>query len=124
MQHSNGIHTAFLEACDNAGLPVASLWGHNPHYVTTTTNPRVSLALLSKLQAMTEVRVDLGDLHASGDAFDSELTQAVGDRSEITAYVAKLEQQYDASVGASDAPNPSALVEELEEFLRQQRTDG
>ena len=71
------------------------------------------------------MRVDLGDLHAAGDAFDIELAQAVGDRSEITAYVAKLEQRYDASVGVSgDAPNPSALVEELEEFLRQQRDEG
>ncbi len=124
-QGPTGIHTAFLEVCDKAGLPIASLWGHNPHYVTTTSNPRVSLALISKLQGMAEIRVDLGDLHAAGDAFDTELAQAVGDRSEITAYVAKLEQRYDASVGASgDVPSPSALVEELEEFLRQQRNEG
>ena len=124
-QGPTGIHTAFLEVCDKAELPIASLWGHNPHYVTTTSNPRVSLALLSKLQGMAEMSVDLGDLHAAGDAFDTELTQAVGDRSEITAYVAKLEQRYDASVGASgDVASPSAIVEELEEFLRQQRNEG
>ena len=124
-QGPTGIHTAFLEVCDKAGLPIASLWGHNPHYVTTTSNPRVSLALLSKLQGMAEITVDLGDLHAAGDAFDTELAQAVGDRSEITAYVAKLEQRYDASVGASgDVASPSAIVEELEEFLRQQRNEG
>ncbi len=120
-----GIHTAFLEACDKAGLPVASLWGHNPHYVTTSSNPRVSLALISKLQEMTKVRVDLGDIRATGDAFDSELAQAVGERSEITEYVSKLEQRYDASTGTpGDLPNPSAVVEELEEFLRRQRDEG
>jgi proteasome assembly chaperone (PAC2) family protein len=120
-----GIHTAFLEACDTAGLPVASLWGHNPHYVTSSSNPRVSLVLLSKLQAMAELRVDLGDLRGAGDAFDSELAQAIGLRSEITSYVTQLEQRYDATVDPSaDIPSPSAMVEEMEEFLRQQRGDS
>jgi chorismate mutase len=69
--------------------------------------------------------VDLGDIRATGDAFDSELAQAVGERSEITEYVSKLEQRYDASTGTpGDLPNPSAVVEELEEFLRRQRDEG
>lgn len=120
-----GIHTAFLEACDGGGLPVASLWGHNPHYVTSASNPRVSLALLSTLQEMVEVRVDLGDLRAAGDAFDTELATAIGERSEITSYVAQLEERYDAvAEPTGEMPSPAAMVEELEEFLRKQRGDG
>jgi len=58
----------------------------------------------------------------AGDAFDSELAQAIGLRSEITSYVTQLEQRYDATVDPSAAiPSPSAMVEEMEEFLRQQR---
>ena len=120
-----GIHTAFMEACTRKGLPVASLWGHNPHYLSSSTNPRISLALLVRLQSIADIGVDLEELRAAADAFGSELTKAIGDQTEIASYVTELEQQYDAALGSpGDIPSPAAMVEELEEFLRRQRHDG
>ena len=117
-----GIHTAFMDACMKKGLPHASIWGHSPHYVTTSPDPKVRYALLARLCRLVSIDVDLEELRVAGQAFEAEVDQAIAKQPDLTAYVKHLEQRYDAAQApTSEIPSPEAMVEELEEFLRSQR---
>ena len=121
-QGPTGIHTAFMDACDKNGLAHASIWGHCPHYVNTSPNPRVSHALLTKLRNLVDFDVDLQELKLSGEAFDEEVAKAIAKQDDVTSYVTRLEQRYDkAHKPEDDMPSPDDMVRELEEFLKSQR---
>ncbi len=121
-QGPTGIHTAFMDACNNKGIPQASIWGHCPHYVNTSPNPRVSYALLTKLRNLVDFEVDLEELRLAGEAFEAEVTKAIAADSDVSAYVRRLEERYDeAHAPTEEIPSPEAMVRELEDFLRSQR---
>ena len=126
-QGPTGIHTAFMDACDKMGMPHASIWGHTPHYVNTSPNPKVSYALLAKLRSLVDFDVDLEELRLAGEAFETEVTKAIASQPDISTYVDRLEKRYDeAHEPSGDIPSPDAMVRELEEFLKsqQQRSDN
>ena len=122
-QGPTGIHTAFSDACERMGLEHASIWGHSPHYVQTSPNPRVSYALLLKLHNLIEFSADLTELRLAGEAFVEDVSKAIEDQAKISAYVSKLERRYDESHRPEDddIPEPDEMVRELERFLRSQR---
>ena len=121
-QGPTGIHTAFMDACSKKGLVQASIWGHCPHYVNTSPNPKVSHALLVKLRSLVDIEVDMAELHLAGEAFEAEVSKAIAKESEVSTYVQRLEQRYDAAnEPTGDIPSPDDMVEELEEFLKSQR---
>ena len=122
-QGPTGIHSSFWQACADRGIPHASIWGHSPHYVNTTPNPRVSLALLEKLRTLVEFDVDLEELRTAGEKFEDEVTKIISKQTEMAGYVNKLEQRYDRDFGPSaDFPSTDEMVKDLEEFLRSQAT--
>ncbi len=54
-----GILTVFEHFAENAGIPTASLWASVPHYVASATpSPKVTLALLDRLEELTGLDVD------------------------------------------------------------------
>ena len=96
-----------------------------PTTFAPSAEARISLAVLVRLQGIGDIGVDLGERRASADAFEAELSRAIGSRGEIASYVTELEQRYDAALDSpGDIPSPAAMVEELEEFLRRQRRDS
>ena len=120
-QGPTGIHTAFMDACVRKGLSLASIWGHSPHYVNTTPNPRVSHALLTRLRRLVEFNVPMNELQESADAYILEVDKAIAGRPELTAYVKKLEERFDSAIAStSGIPNPEDMVEELEQYLKSQ----
>ena len=124
-QGPTGIHTAFLDACDRKNLAQASIWGHCPHYVTTSPNPKVSHALLVRLRSLVDFDADLGELQLAGEAFESEVTKSISREQDVSAYVKKLEQRHDsATEDKGDIPSAGDMVEELEEFLRRSQSSG
>lgn len=121
-QGPTGIHTAFMDACERRGLVQASIWGHCPHYVNTSPNPRVSYALLTKLRSLVNFDIDLQELSLSGDAFDAEVTKAIAKQDDVSSYVTRLEHRYDRAHQAEEQmPSPDDMVRELEDFLKSQR---
>jgi predicted ATP-grasp superfamily ATP-dependent carboligase len=121
-QGPTGIHTAFLDACEKKGFVNASIWGHCPHYVSTSPNPGVSHALLKGLRNLVSFDVDLEELRLTGEAFQTEVTQAISKKPDVSAYVERLEKRHDAAHEPSGGvPSPDDMVKELEEFLKTQR---
>ncbi len=122
-QGPTGIHTAFTDACNKHGFEHASIWGHCPHYVQTSPNPKVSHALLSKLKNLVDFDADLRELELAGDAFEEDVTNAIAKQADVSSYVTKLERRHDASHPRveEEIPDPDTMVRELEAFLRSQQ---
>ena len=120
-QGPTGIHTAFLDACTENGLAHASLWGHSPHYITTSPNPKVTHALLTKLRTLVELDVDPEELRAAGESFEKEATGALAKQADMAAYVRQLEGRFDSEEQPTgEIPSSAAMVEELEHYLKSQ----
>ena len=119
-----GIHSTFLDACVKKGLSHASLWGHSPHYINNSPNPKVTYALLSRLRTLVDFELDFESLRKKGEEFEAEVAEALVSQNEVEEYVRQLEKDYDATNAPSgDIPSSDVLVEELEDFLRRQQGD-
>jgi len=114
------IHSALLDACNRRRLPDASLWGHGPHYLQSTFNPRVCYALLKRVVAILNLPLDLEDFREVAESFDLQVAEAVAKNPELQQYVKQLEQSMEKALEAADEemPSPQAIVQDLEEYLR------
>ena len=120
-QGPTGIHSPFIEGCNNRKLPHVNIWSHCPHYVQTTPNPIASYALLENLNNIIPIDLDMNELFLAGEAFQQEVTRAINKQPDVQSYVSKLESQYDKEHKVtSEMPNGKDMVEEIEEFLRSQ----
>ncbi|MFQ5880013.1 MAG: hypothetical protein ACE5IZ_07580, partial [Dehalococcoidia bacterium] len=66
-------------------------------------------------------------LRSAGVSFERDVQKALASDVELNAYIRRLEQDYDAVFepqARQEMPSPESLVQELEEFLRQQRQEG
>ena len=120
-QGPTGIHTAFSDACSDLAMTQASIWGHCPHYVNTSPDPKVSHAILTRLRSLIDIDVDLEELYIAGKAYQEEVDKVIAKQPEVSSYVSRLERRYDESRTASEEiPSPETMVAELENFLRSQ----
>ena len=116
-----GIHTVLMEDSIKRNVEHVSLWGHTPHYVTSSTNPNVTLALLKKVMNLCECEIDVQQFIDSGERFIKTVNGAIEIQGEIKSYVQKLEQSYDLDIGnTSEIPSSETMIEELERFLKNQ----
>jgi proteasome assembly chaperone (PAC2) family protein len=116
-----GIVGILHAACQQAGLPSASLWAAVPHYIAAAPNPKAALALVRKLEGLVGVAVDGSDLeHASSD-YDRQVNVAVQSDPDVQAFVERLEQAASEEAGDSPGPLPSGetIARDLQRFLRQ-----
>jgi proteasome assembly chaperone (PAC2) family protein len=123
-----GIVGVLNAICRDHGMPTASLWANVPHYVSGIENPRATRALVQRVLTLLGAGLDLDDLDEAVRQFDQNLAEIVAQNAKIAGYVARLESRdteeeprgQDAS---SDLPPASQLVDEIEQFLRQQRPE-
>ena len=119
-----GIVGVLNTACRDNGLATASLWANVPHYISGIENPKAALALVRRVLLLLNATVDLSDLEDAGRQFDQNLTEIVAQNEKIAGYIRKLESrevEEEPAAEASDLPPASELVEEIEQFLRQQQ---
>ena len=116
-----GITGVVQRACADAGLRAASLWAAVPHYVAATPNPPAALALVRGFEAVTGAIVDSTELDQAASRFRDQVSAAVEQDEEISAYVRGLEESADAD-DAITGPIPSGdvIAQEIQRFLRQQ----
>jgi proteasome assembly chaperone (PAC2) family protein len=125
-----GLATVVAEAARQRGMAHFTLRGATPHYLGNTVNPAVSHALLTTLAPLLDLALDVTPFEAAVRAFHRQCDQAVARDAEVQASVRQLEQAYDAPGTAAsrwgrDADfNPEQLMDELENFLRQERDRG
>jgi len=98
------------------GISTASLWASVPNYVSGAASPKAALALVDRLQEVLGEPIALTDLQISASAYERQISELVAEDTDALDYLVKLEEQYDD--GELDEPDPSALVDEVEQFLR------
>jgi proteasome assembly chaperone (PAC2) family protein len=116
-----GIVGVLHAACQDAGLPSASLWAAVPHYIAAAPNPKAALALVRKLEGLVGVAVDATDLEDAAADYDRQVNAAVQSDPDVQAFVEQLEQAAGTETSESPGPLPSGdtIARELQRFLRQ-----
>jgi proteasome assembly chaperone (PAC2) family protein len=116
-----GIVGILHAACQQAGLPSASLWAAVPHYIAATPNPKAALALVRKLEGLVGVAVDGSDLESASADYERQVNVAVQSDPDVQAFVERLEQaagdEPDETPGA--LPSGETIARDLQRFLRQ-----
>jgi hypothetical protein len=121
-----GIVGVLHEACQEAGLPAASLWAAVPHYVAVAPNPKGALALLRRLESLVGVTVDALELEDAAADYERQVSRAVELDPDVQAFVERLERAADEESGRPDPgslPSGDVLAREFQRFLRQRGED-
>src|SRR5450631_1544497 len=120
-----GIVGILHAACQQAGLPSASLWAAVPHYIAATPNPKAALALVRKLEGLVGVAVDGSDLESAAADYERQVSLAVQSDPDIQAFVERLEQAAGTETGDEPGQLPSGdtIARDLQRFLRQRGGD-
>ncbi|MBM2826601.1 MAG: hypothetical protein HW403_665 [Dehalococcoidia bacterium] len=119
------IHSPVIAACEERGIPCVSVWGHAPNYVRASPNAKVCHAILKKLQPLLEINIDQDDIWADAARQDRRVERALARDPDLRAYVEKLQEQFkQAPPPPSEPLNSETVIQDLEEFLRQQRKEG
>jgi proteasome assembly chaperone (PAC2) family protein len=120
-----GIVGVLHAACQESGLPSASLWAAVPHYIAAAPNPKAALALVRKLEGLVQVAVDASDLESATADYDRQVNLAVQSDPDVQAFVERLEQAAASEMSDDTGPLPSGdtIARELQRFLRQRGDD-
>ena len=116
-----GIVGVLHAACQEAGLPSASLWAAVPHYIAATPNPKAALALVRKLEGLVGIAVDASELESAAGDYERQVNIAVQSDPDVQAFVERLEQAASEETEADPGQLPSGetIARDLQRFLRQ-----
>ncbi|WP_425309012.1 PAC2 family protein [Ammonicoccus fulvus] len=111
-----GMTGVMADSCSEAGFDTVSLWAAVPHYVAQPPHPRAVHALLTRIEDLLGVTVDMGDLPEMVKAWDRGVAELVADDPELAGYIASLEADQDEA----DLPEASgdAIAAEFQRYLR------
>jgi proteasome assembly chaperone (PAC2) family protein len=120
-----GIVGVLHAACQDQGLPSASLWAAVPHYIAAAPNPKAALALVRKLEGLVGVAVDASELEEAAADYERQVNAAVQSDPDVQAFVERLEQAAEPDPEEAPGPLPSGetIARELQRFLRQRGAD-
>jgi len=96
--------------------------------LVSTPNPKTALGLLEALDDALGLQLNLGEMSTVSDEFTRQVSLAVRDNSEVQQQISALEQRYDErgaeqQSSAPEFPPTGAIIADLENFLRKQRSD-
>ncbi len=128
-----GIVGVLSDAFAKANIPVGSMWGNVPHYISASPNPKVVHALLARLSELYGLGLELSEMERAGRRFERQVNEALIHNREVADYVKRLEERiYDPEPGTeefnadaqppgspADLPRGEDIVRQLEEFLRE-----
>lgn len=125
----SSVQAALLDAARRRGVAAASLWGHAPHYIQAVPNVKVCHGVLTKLNELVGLELDLEELRAASRALEARVDEALAGNEELQNYIQRLEQDLvpdepEEQAAAretepSEIPSTEVVLRELEEFLRQ-----
>ena len=117
-----GIVGVLHSACQEAGVPSASLWASVPHYVAAAPNPKAALALVRKLEGLVGVSVDAEELENAAADYERQVSLAVQSDPDVQAFVERLEraaEEEEPDIEPQDLPSGDVIAREFQRFLRQ-----
>jgi hypothetical protein len=130
-----GIIGVLSDALGRAGVQTVSLWASVPHYVSQSSSPKATLALVERSARLLATSVDVAELQIASAAYERQINELVASDDDASAYVTRLEEQdADARSAEADQPPPDEgprlspasgerLAAEVERYLREHRRD-
>jgi predicted ATP-grasp superfamily ATP-dependent carboligase len=116
-----GIVGILHAACLAEGIPSMSLWASVPSYVPGAPSPKAALALVRRASALLDVDVPVTDLEIAAASYERQVSRLVSEDDETATYVEQLENRFDdPDDDGDDELDAEILVEEVEQFLRNQ----
>ncbi len=122
-----GITGVLHSACQQSGIPSASLWASVPHYVAAAPNPKASLALVRKLESLVGISFDATELERAAGDYERRVSGAVAGDDDVRQFVERLEQASDAQEPEAESqqvPSGDVLAREFQRFLNQRGDDA
>ena len=125
-----GIVPVVLEAATQRRLPHLDFMGQSPHYLQGVENPAVMQALLTYAARLLHLDLEVSQFDRAIEVFRVRCDRAIASDSATQEHVRDLERDYDAVMDASPSPsqdddlNTDQLMQELEDFLRDERDRG
>lgn len=121
-----GIVGVLQHAFSNAGLATASLWAAVPGYAAQVASPKAAIALIERACDMIGTPVPRSDLPARTRDYEAQVGGLIADDDDLQTYVSRLEAIADEMIDDDvddaltlDDTDPTALTEEIEQFLRE-----
>lgn len=116
-----GITGVLHRFCAEAGLPAVGMWASVPHYLPSVPSAPAALALLGNLQTLLGGKLDTSSLERTSRDYQTQVSAAVAQDSDLASYVQMLEERYDSQAEGQtrDLPSGDDLAHELERFLRE-----
>lgn len=144
-QGPTGFTTVLLREAIDRGIPSASLWAAAPSYLSSTSNPKLSSALLGAAERLIGQDLWKGELEAAGRHMERRLQDAIRTRPDLAELLKRLQGEGDDeqtidlgdlsdAVEASDEqdeqddqdelPTSEEVLRDLEAHLRRLRGDS
>jgi hypothetical protein len=125
-----GIVGVLHDALSRSGFPTASLWAAVPGYAAQLPSPRATFALLERACYMMGTPAPVKGVAAEIADYDAKVAALIADDDDLVTYVSRLEELVDeiddddnddpAGMEGLDDTDPGILVDEVEQFLRNQ----
>lgn len=119
-QGPTGIVGVLQHEAAERDMQSVSLWAAVPHYVANPPSPKATLAILTRVEEILGESVPMGELPDDAAAWQAGVDELASEDTEISEYVAQLEEAKDTA----ELPEASgdAIAREFERYLR--RRDG
>ena len=124
-----GILGVLSDACNQSSIPAVSLWATVPAYASQIPSPKAANALIGRAGEIIGTPAPLGALHNDVVEYEEQIQEMVDDDEDLSEYVRRLEEigeettnenQLEFDFDAGDDDSGSILVDEVEQFLRDQ----
>ena len=123
-----GIVGVLHNACASAGLNTASLWAAVPGYASEIPSPKASLALVKRLGTLLDLSPDTSELEEMAAGYERHVSDLADQADETSEYISQLESAYDqeeaenGEIEEMRSTDPTEFVDQIEQFLRDQRS--
>ena len=130
-----GIVGVLHDACNESLLPSVSLWATVPMYASHVPSPKAANALIARACEIIGTPAPIGALHNQVVAYNNRVDELVEEDDDLREYVERLDSMGDEAFGidnpnqlefefgsdeASNEQDAHMLVDEVEQFLRDQ----
>lgn len=126
-----GVEAVLERAMALVDIDAIGLWAQVPHYVSSMSYPAASLALINAASEVGSVELESGDLKEMATMLRDRLNHLMQENPEHETMLRQLEYAFDVANSPEetpliDGPLPSGdqLAAELEQFLREHRSDS
>lgn len=124
-QGPTGIVGVLHDTLQRAGLATASLWAAVPGYASQLPSPKASMALVERACTMIGTPAPLSSLAPGAAEYDARVAALIGDDDDMVEYLSRLEEISDDvldddNIAAAEPVDSEDLVNEVEQFLRDQ----